>query len=485
MRPGTDNREFVVMSDRPMKRAQFIANVLARVVGRAGSIAANVVAVALMARALDPAAFGQVMFLLTLVAIFAQVADFGTTSVMARLVIDHRAKPGVLWAEFLRVRAALAVVAMILAVAYLVLASVDAPPAWIVIAVLSIPLVAARFFDAIFQVFELAWSIASAYLVFGGVLVALVGAAAWAGGGGVVFMVAHGLASAAYVLAAMVSLRSVLRPEWRPVLRSEPALRQRIWQMAIPVGIGGLFTTVNSRGSVMVVEYYRDSVEVALFTAALRVLDLAIAVAMVLVGPLLPAFSSAMDDLPRLQRLYREVLRLVLVGIVPAVLAAPVWADPLVRLLYGERYLAAAPAVALIVVVGALALLNVLNSYVLLALHQVRFAMWLTGSAATAGMALNLWLVPRHGYLAAAAVAVLIEAGMLCVTFGLVRRAVGPVFEARTWLPLAGAGLAMAVPLYLYPLADVWLGLAAGLVAYGAVAGVGGLWRIDRRALAA
>lgn len=463
-----------------MKSGHFIANVFARVVGRAGSIAANVVAIALMARALDATAFGQVMFLLTLVAIFVQVADFGTTTVMARLIVDHRERPGPLWASFMGVRAKLALVAMVLALAYALISGVKAPLGWVALAVLSIPLVAARFFDAVFQVFERTWSIAWSYLVFGGVLVALTALAAWLGAGGGWFLAACLVASAAYCMAALYGLRGVV-PRGLPADR---ALRSRIWAMAMPLGIGALFTTLNSRASVMVVEYYRDAFEVALFVAALRVLDLAIAAAMIAIGPLLPAFSRASADQPRLRRIYCAVLKLVLVVMVPIVVAAPLWADPLVRLLYGEKYLASVPAVALIVVMGALALLNLLNSYVLLALHVVRFAAWLTGTAAALSMALNLWLVPVHGYMAAAMVSGGIEGLMLCVTFALLRRSLGPIFEARTWLPVALAGAVMATPIYGWPLPGAGWSLVAGLACYAAVVALTGLWRVDRQAFA-
>lgn len=460
-----------------MKRGHFIANVLARAIGRAGSIAANVVATALMARSLEPTDFGYVMFLLTLVAVFVQIADFGTTPVMARLIVDHRGDPGRLWSGFIQVRALLAAIATGMALAYALISGVKAPLHWTLLAVLSIPLAAMRFFDPIFQVYERTWSIASCYLAFGIALVGLTALAAHLGAGGAWFLAASLASSAIYCAAAVWNTRGLI-PMNAP---ADPALRRGIWAMAIPLGIGGLFTTLNSRASVMVVEHFRDSSEVGLLVSALRVLDLAVAAAMIGIGPLLPTFSRVCSDRPRLRKLYGVVLRMVLTAAVPVVLAAPLWSGPLVRLLYGEKYLDAAPAVALIGAVGALAVLNLLNSYVLLALNVVKFAAWLTGSAAAISMALNLWLVPMHGYLAAAAVTVGIEAMMLCITFGLLRKALGPIFEVRTWLSVGAAGLSMAAPIYFWPVASTVWALLIGLSTYVVVIGLTGVWRIDRR----
>jgi O-antigen/teichoic acid export membrane protein len=168
---------------------------------------------------------------------------------------------------------------------------------------------------------------------------------------------------------------------------------------------------------------------------------------------------------------------------VPLIVSVPLWADPVVRLLYGERYLAAAPAVMLIVVMSALCVLNLLNSYVLLSLQVVRFAIWITGAAAVLSVSLNLWLVPTHGFLAAALVAVLAEAFMLSVTFTLLQRRVGNIFDPYVWLAAGAGGALMALLLYGWQPPERWQGLVAGLLAYVAVARVSGLWRRNRRAL--
>lgn len=463
-----------------MKLGHLLTNILARVVGRLGSIGANIVATAIMARALDPTEFGNVMFLLTLIAIFVQVADFGTTSVIARLVVEHRRNPSALWSSFMSIRAALAAVAMLLAASYPLIISAKVTGTWLAIAVVSIPWVAARFFDAVFQVFDRTWAIAWTYMLYGGVLIAMNSAASkWNAGGGA-FLAANLAASVVYCVAAAFFLRGLVG--WRTP--SESALRRDIWTMAVPLGIGALLTTINSRASVVIVEHYRGAVEVGLFASALRVQDLAIAGAMIALGPLLPSFIDAIGEPSRLRRMYHNVVRLLMIATLPVVVTASIWSEPLVRLLYGVKYLAAAPAISFIAIMGGLALFNLLNSYLLLALQAVRSAAWLTGGAALLSIGLNLWLVPLHGFMAAAAVAIVTEAIMLSVTFTILWRTLGAIFEASTWWAMALATIALAVPVYAQAYLGAGWSLMLGGTAYALVVARTGMLRLDRSAWA-
>lgn len=449
-----------------MMFGQLLSNIAARALGRVGGIAAGVVATAVMARTLQPAQFGQIMFLMTLATVFAQLADFGTAPVFARLIADKPLRLRSLWVTFVKLRLGMAFAVMALTGAYLFVSDTDAPALWKILTIISVPFVAARFFDPLFQILDRAWYITLCHLVFALALSLLtVGAGAWQPDG-FTFLAAFVVAHLVYVATAWSSARAHM-----PVGEQGPVVSWRhILATAVPLGIGSIFTTLNSRASVMILETHRTMVEVAYLVSALRVLDLAVAAAMVLITPLLPALVRAAADRQELHDLYTRILRLALACTAPLAIAGPVLAAPLVLLLYGPKYMASVPAVILIAWVGMMALLNILNSYVLLALNTVKFSAWVTGGAAALSIGLNLWLVPTHGHIAAAWTMIASEALMLSVTFALVYKRVGRI-EQRAWLPVLLAGGLMCFPLYLFPsgsgLRDGAMALIVYLIAWG------------------
>lgn len=454
----------------------FFAAVLAQLLGRVGSILANVLMSALVARYLDQTAFGEVMFALTFIAILIQLADFGTNVALSRLIVEHKARGGALWANFLRARLLLCAIAMLVGVCF---AFTRGQPWLLLLAVLAIPLAGSRFFDPVYQVYEKPWLSTQALAAYSIALLLLTLGVVALKGDQYAYVLAYAVANGIYCAAAWRGASACVRPVWV----SSPALRRDIWQTAVPIGISALFTTLNTRGNMMVIEHYRNFLEVGLFGGAARVLDLGVAFAAMALGPLIPIFSHCASDTDRIKTSFQEILKWVLLGLLPVILTSGYWAEPLVRLLYGAKYLAAAPAVAVLSGVGALATLCLLNSYVLLVLKQVRFGIWLSGAAALLSTGLNLWLVPRYGFMAAAWIALLTEALMCATTFVLLVLELGNIFERSTWTKLSAATLLSWIVLYGGWTSLPWLALGAGALGFMVIAYFSGLLRPDMERL--
>ena len=166
-------------------------------------------------------------------------------------------------------------------------------------------------------------------------------------------------------------------------------------------------------------------------------------------------------------------------------LTASLWAPTLVQLLYGQKYLAAAPIVAVLAAMGALAALCLLNSYILLALNQVRFGIWLTALAAVMSIILNIWLVPRSGFMASAWISLGIEAMMCAVTFWILIAELGNVFEGRVWNRLGLASGLLVVVAHSGLITHPLLALIAGLAVFVITGLATGLLTPSRERLAA
>ena len=151
----------VPVMDRPRpvsaERNYYLA-VVAMIFGRVGNMAANLASMALIARAVSPASFGQYVLIVGVIAICAQVADFGTTAVFAKQTPEHQTRYRVFWGNFLLVRLALLVPAFV-AAAIAAFFLQEETGSVLLAACLAIPFVAARFFDPMYQVFGRPWSL--------------------------------------------------------------------------------------------------------------------------------------------------------------------------------------------------------------------------------------------------------------------------------------------------------------------------------------
>jgi O-antigen/teichoic acid export membrane protein len=458
-----------------MLKQGFVATVLAQLCGRVGSILASMMMLTLAARYLDQTAFGEVMYTLTFINIFIQLADFGTNSALSALLVSNQAQRSTFWGNFLIIRLQLICVSMLTSLAAaLVFGKLS--PIMLLIAMATIPLGGSRFFDAVYQVYGKPWLSTWTLAAYSVTLLVLTWGVVWLQVSKVGFLVAYAVANGVYCTIALQATFSCLRPKWARNL----LLRKQIWNIALPIGISALFTVINSRASVFVIEHYRDFGEVGIYTAATRVLELGVSIAAMALGPLVPIFSRCAQDRGQLKRAYLEILKWVLIAVVPLVLSGPLWSATLIQLLYGPKYFAAAPAVSVLSGVGGLVMLCLLNSYVLLSLGQVRFGIWLSGGAALLSVSLNLWLVPNQGFMAAVWIALLVEALMCAMTFVLLYTELGQVIEGRTLFRLSTAAALSLLVMYGGWTNLPWLALGAGIFVYVAVANFNGLLCLNR-----
>jgi PST family polysaccharide transporter len=86
-------------------------------------------------------------------------------------------------------------------------------------------------------------------------------------------------------------------------------------------------------------------------------------------------------------------------------------AEDVVRVIFGDAYLAAAPVLALHVWAGVFVFTRALISRWLIAEDLIRISLWSHGAGALANVLLNLWLIPPYGA-QGAAIATLVSYGV-------------------------------------------------------------------------
>src|SRR5215208_721250 len=268
-------------------------------------------------------------------------------------------------------------------------------------------------------------------------LVELLSGVAWAGvvvivalaGGGLValaagFMVMQSLTNLVYVGLAMrhaeVRWRGV-RELWRPLAR-----------LGVPVGLGGLLTIGYGYVDQVIVFTVAGAREAGLYGAVYRILERLQFIPATLLVTLFPVLVAARDHDPqRLRRVLQvtvEYLAISSLAVFAVSLAGP---EPLVRLLFGDEFAEAAPALPVLTAAFVVICFGYLTGHLIITYELQRRFLLVAGAGLVFNAALNLLLVPRYGFLAAAWLTLATEILVTALSAAMVFR------KARLW-PSAG-----------------------------------------------
>lgn len=370
--------------------------------GRATASAFSFLWLAIAARSLSVAEFADLALVLAVGAIFSVVADFGMPLVLNEAVAAEPDRGRASLVLVIRRRMALAVVAAS-AMSGLYLLAANAPmPA--VPAVFAVSMAAS------------AWHTSCAAALRGGVsvvpdatnemlsrLVVLV-----AGG----FLVSNGAgvlaAVAVYAAADLLSAVALTAAAWRLLPADRPADRGRFrLGRMVPLGLASVAGIAYYRLDVWLLALFSSAGEVARYSVSYRILDVIVmpagALAVVTIG------ATARLGHASAVRKADRMAGIMCVCAVPAVLLLEALPGPLLRMAFGEVYVAGVSVLRIL----ALAVVPSVASLVwgtLLALRH-KGVLAVTLGSLVANVALNLVLIPHLGAAGAAAATVVGQVG--------------------------------------------------------------------------
>jgi O-antigen/teichoic acid export membrane protein len=413
----------------------------------------------LVARALGAERLGEYAYAMGLAGLFALLPNLGINPVVTRAVAACPEDEGAVLPIAVRTQAFLAILvacaiplfAALLPVQPVPLTYVTLAAAQLGLGTLGWPYVAVLAGRAAFARVA-AVELASALLGTACLLAALLLA-----GGVPGVLTAHVVAAGIATLVARACTRPARRDAHRPALRVRDLVRQ-----AAPFGATAAVQSLYTRLDVLLLGQLASPRAVGLYSVAYKAPNLLTYVGSTVAGPLFPlmAQTGTTENPVAFQRAVRA---LAVMG--PAVaLALSGLAAPILGLLYGADYEAAAP---LLVLLAWSAAANWLYAPLAVALQARRCEGWWLASLLTAlavNAAGNLWMIPRWGALGAAAATLVSECVLVAFGAGLLaaRLRILPAWR------VAAGGLAAAAA----GCAALWLGgggltgTALGLAAY-------------------
>jgi len=300
---------------------------------------------------------------------------------------------------------------------------------------------------------------------------------------GLVFFAVHGpsdvylvpLAQFVGEFAAAVALVALLfsgaRLDW--TLREGFALLK---QAGSPIALRAL-RLVLFAFDVILLGFVRSEREVGLYTAPYRICFLLLAIGTAIGASYLPVISrAAVAGAERVSRVGERALHLCVALAAPVAVGAMIVAEPLVGTLFGAEYLEGVTAFRIVLAGASVAFLFGILHNVLVACDRLRYEVGITAVAAALNIGLNVALVPGYGIVGAAVASTipdftLFVGGLAAVRACGIRMRLSPLVR-----PLLAAGAMGAVVAALGPNRSLALYVAVGAIVYPlALALLGGI----------
>jgi lipopolysaccharide exporter len=227
---------------------------------------------------------------------------------------------------------------------------------------------------------------------------------------------------AALGVANVLSAALLVRRFWRPSLRFEWRLARRLLADGLPLAGVIVICLLHFKVDAVLLSLLRPAEEVGVYTVAYRFLEQSLVlpgVFMAAVFPLLAAAVRAGDAAD----VVRKAFSFVLVVGIPLSLALVVLAEPLVALVAGDGFGAAAVPLRILAPALVFTFVNAVFANLLIVLNRQRALILVSLAALTLNVLANLYAIPRFGYTGAAVTTVVSEAIAMCAVFILARRA--------------------------------------------------------------
>jgi O-antigen/teichoic acid export membrane protein len=436
------------------------ADIAVQVVGRFLNLALGVAVTLIIVRALGTHGFGVWSTLLAVTQIAANLGELGLGQVaVSRAAAEPEREPMWLGALLsLRVMLALPIfLATVLAV-LLIAPNANAQLAGILLAC-TLVVAAPAALAAVFQL-RVRNDISTALLTINSVVWAGAVVAVAASSGGIVWFAAAMLAVSAVTTAATIAAASRMT---RVRVRHTRELRRALAHVGLTVGAAGVLVTLYVRLDQILVLEFAGEVQAGLYGAAYRILDQVQFIPASVMTTLFPMIASAFPgDLPRVRGLIQTAAEFLSIASLPILAFTIVAAHRLVALLFGAQFLAATPA--LPILMGAFVAISfgyLTGSLVVVLGLQRRFLLYAAvGLAVNAG--LNLLLIPPYGFQAAAWITLVTELVVMALITRDIVRALSMTPRIGRIARTAAAAATMG--------AAVWLAQEAGLALLGLVA---------------
>jgi O-antigen/teichoic acid export membrane protein len=437
-------------------------DVVGQVLARGLNVVLGIGVTIVLVRGLGPRGYGEWSTLLAVITMVGYLSSLGLEEVAVRYAAMEPERESLWLSAMVSLQLIISIPVTIVAlVTTLAIAHDDATRVAAVLLSLTCFLSALGSVRAVFQLrIRNSWT--AGFELVNGLLWAIgVFAIAAAGGGIAAFAAAFLVASAVVNVAQVVIARRQL-----PIrLRTGGRARIELMKIGVPFAVASvLYLAYTQVDQVLVFEIAGERAA-GLYGAAGKVLDRAMLIPGSVLATMFPMIAAAYkDDVATMRRLIQTAIEVLLVTTLPFVSLVVVIARPLMRLLFGAAFAPAGPALSVLMLVFAISAFSYVAGDLVIVLRLQRQYILYAVAGLIVNVALNVLLLPKYGFIAAAWICLVTEG----LVIGMALRAAFKTIDQRLrfrrisriiGVSAAGAAAALAARqagLPLVPIGVVW-----------------------------
>lgn len=242
------------------------------------------------------------------------------------------------------------------------------------------------------------------------------------------------------------------------------AITKKMWPIAIAI----MFNVIYLKGDLIILSLFRDQVEVGVYGAAYRVIDILAQTAMMVMGVMLPllAYQWSRDQKESFKHYYQQSFDLMMAFAVPMLVGLVVLALPLMRFVMGEDFIASGKPLQILALAIFGIYLGAIFGHAAVAINKQRAVLPIYIATAIVTLTGYLIFIPTFGMFGAAWMSVFSElfAGFLLFLF--VRHHTKERLQTKTFAKIIFSSMVMGAVLYPMTEAHVLVQIPIGAAVY-------------------
>lgn len=448
------------------QNSELVRNTVLQTLAKVLSIGLGWFTVIAMTNHLGAVGFGSYTIMVAYLQFFGVAADLGFVLVSSQLLAERPQDREIIFANLLTFRLLTAGVLIFMAPMFIwFFPYSDAVQNGVVVLSLSFFLIALlQVFTGLFQA-TLKMGRAMLAELLGRAVLLVVLLVAMSSGFGLQFVVwGVVLGSFANLMLAFV----LAQPLAQVRLAYDKELWQAIWLRSWPIAVGIVFNLIYLKADTLILTFVRDEVEVGVYGAMYRVLEVLITFPTMFASLLLPLLAgywiNAQKD--RFATLTQQSLDAMVYMALPLVVGVWMTAPQLVPLFGADFVELGVPILRWLVVAIAAIFVGTLLGHIVVAIGQQRAVLRVYGGAAALGLALYLFVVPMYGAYGAAIATVLIEIVVTIFLYQFLKRHTSLLLSAGSIVTAMIAVFPMMLFLVFTTSAPLYLTIVASIIIY-------------------
>jgi len=229
------------------------------------------------------------------------------------------------------------------------------------------------------------------------------------------------------------------------------AIWAKTWQLTWPIAVSIAFNLVYFKADTIILSLFRSPAEVGIYGAPYRVLEILTNFVYMFMGMIFPILTLywAQKSKDKFKDLFQKTFNFLVIMSVPMVFGTMFLAKEIMVLIAGQEFADSGLVLQIIIFATAIIFINALFGYSIVVINKQKQMVWGYIFVAIVSLVGYLILIPKYGYIGAASFTVVAEA-LILIFNGFVTIRTTKIFPSfMIFLKTIAASIIMSVFLYL------------------------------------